>query len=71
MGALHELRSGDIVVAAVHGHRHCSTSGDQFCGMLKNKGTAGFVTDREMRDRDGIVEVGMPVWCTRLSPNSP
>jgi len=71
MGALHVLEAGDIVVAAVHGHRNCSASGDQFCGMLKNKGAAGFVTDGEMRDYDGIVETGLPVWCTGLSPNSP
>lgn len=24
-----------------------------------------------MRDYDGIVEVGLPAWCTGLSPNSP
>lgn len=71
MGALHVLELGDIVVAAVHGHRNCSASGDQFCGMLKNKGAAGFVTDGEMRDYDGVVETGLPVWCTGLSPNSP
>ncbi|MHA6262567.1 RraA family protein [Arenibacterium sp. CAU 1754] len=71
MGALHVLRPGDIVVAAVHGHRNCSASGDQFCGMLKNKGAAGFVTDGEMRDYDGIVAVGLPAWCTGLNPNSP
>lgn len=71
MAALHILQPGDIVVSAVHGHRNCSASGDQFCGMLKNKGAAGFVTDGEMRDYDGIVETGLPVWCTGLSPNSP
>lgn len=71
MGALHVLQPGDIVVAAVHGHRNCSAAGDQFCGMLKNKGAAGFVTDGEMRDYDGIVAVGLPAWCTGLSPNSP
>lgn len=71
MGALHMLEAGDIVVAAVHGHKNCSASGDQFMGMLKNKGAAGFVTDGEMRDYDGIVEVGLPAWCTGLSPNSP
>lgn len=71
MAALHILEPGDIVVAAVHGHRNCSASGDQFCGMLRNKGAAGFVTDGEMRDYEGIVEVGMPAWCTGLSPNSP
>jgi 4-hydroxy-4-methyl-2-oxoglutarate aldolase len=71
MGALHVLQPGDIVVAAVHGHKNCSASGDQFCGMLRNKGAAGFITDGEMRDYDGIVETGLPVWCTGLSPNSP
>ncbi|GGE58297.1 RraA family protein [Actibacterium pelagium] len=71
MGALHILKPGDIVVSAVHGHRNCSAAGDQFCGMLKNKGAAGFVTDGEMRDYDGIVETGLPAWCTGLSPNSP
>lgn len=71
MGALHVLQPGDIVVAAVHGHRNCSASGDQCCGMLKNKGAAGFVTDGEMRDYEGIVAVGLPAWCTGLSPNSP
>lgn len=71
MAALHILQEGDIVVSAVHGHRNCSASGDQFCGMLRNKGAGGFVTDGEMRDFDGIVETGLPVWCTGLSPNSP
>ncbi|MDV7271592.1 RraA family protein [Thioclava sp. A2] len=71
MAALHILQEGDVVVAAVHGHRNCSVSGDQFCGMLKNKGAAGFVTDGEMRDYEGIIETGLPVWCAGLSPNSP
>ena len=71
MGAVHIAQAGDIVVAAVHGHRNCSTAGDQFCGMMKNKGIAGFVTDGEMRDYDGIVAAGLPAWCAGLSPNSP
>lgn len=71
MGALHIAHPGDIVVAAVHGHRNCSAAGDQFCGMMKNKGVAAFVTDGEMRDYDGIVAAGLPAWCAGLSPNSP
>jgi 4-hydroxy-4-methyl-2-oxoglutarate aldolase len=65
------MQPGDIIVAAVHGYQGCSASGDQFCGMLKNKGAAGFVTDGEMRDYEGIVEVGLPAWCTGLNANSP
>jgi 4-hydroxy-4-methyl-2-oxoglutarate aldolase len=71
MGAVHIARAGDIIVAAVHGHRNCSAAGDQFCGMMKNKGIAGFVSDGEMRDYDGIVAAGLPAWCAGLSPNSP
>lgn len=71
MGALHAMAAGDVVVAAVHGHVGCSAAGDQFCGMLRNKGAAGFVTDGEMRDYEGIVEAGLPAWCTGLNPNSP
>ncbi len=71
MGALHILQAGDVLISAVHGHRNCSAAGDQFCGMLKNKGAAGFVTDGEVRDYPGIVETGLPVWSRGLSPNSP
>ena len=71
MGALHEMQSGDIIVSAVHGYTGCSAAGDQFCGMMKNKGAAGFVTDGEMRDYEGIVEAGLPAWCTGLNANSP
>lgn len=71
MGALHLMQPGDIIVSATHGHRNCSAAGDQFCGMMKNKGAAGFVTDGEMRDYEGIVAVGLPAWCAGLNPNSP
>lgn len=71
MGALHEMQAGDIIVAAVHGYQGCSAAGDQFCGMMKNKGAAGFVTDGEMRDYEGIVATGLPAWCTGLNANSP
>ncbi|MGJ8605757.1 MAG: RraA family protein [Marivita sp.] len=71
MGAVHVARPGDIIVAAVHGHQNCSAAGDRFCGMMRNKGVAGFVTDGQMRDYPGIVAAGLPAWCAGLSPNSP
>ena len=70
-GALHIMQPGDVVVAAVHGHRNCSAAGDLFCGMMANKGAAGFVTDGEMRDCEGIAATGLPAWCAGLCPNSP
>lgn len=71
MGAMHIAQPGDIIVAAVHGHKDCAAAGDRFCGMMRNKGVAGFVTDGTMRDYDGIIAAGLPAWCAGLSPNSP
>ena len=39
--------------------------------MMKNKGIAAFVTDGLARDKAGILEFGMPVFCQGISPNSP
>lgn len=71
LAAVHELKPGDIVLAAFNGYQGCSAAGDQLMGMMKNAGAAGFVTDGPMRDYEGIVEVGLPAWCTGLNPNSP
>ena len=71
MGAIHIAQPGDVIVAAVHGHTNCPAAGDRFCGMMKNKGVAGFITDGQMRDYPGIVAAGLPAWCAGLSPNSP
>lgn len=71
LAAIEVAQPGDIVIASVAGHQGCSASGDQVMGMLKNRGAAGFVTDGPMRDYEGIVEVGLPAWCTGLNPNSP
>jgi 4-hydroxy-4-methyl-2-oxoglutarate aldolase len=71
MGALHVLQPGDVVIAATGGHVDSAAVGDQFCGMLRNKGAAALVTDGAVRDVEGIVEAGLPVWAAGLNPNSP
>lgn len=69
--ALKFTQPGDIVVAAFAGHTGCAAAGDRLIGMIKNCGAAGFVTDGPVRDYTGIVSVGLPVWCTGLTPGSP
>lgn len=71
LASLKFIRPGDIVVAAFAGHQGCAAAGDRLVGMMKNNGAAGFVTDGPMRDYDGVVGVGLPVWCTGLTPASP
>lgn len=71
MGAMHIMHPGDMILSAVRGCANCAAAGDQFMGMMLNKGASGFVTDGPMRDYDAIVEVGLPAWCNGLNPNSP
>jgi len=71
IAALNFVLPGDILVSSVAGHQGCSAAGDRVMGMLKNCAGAGFVTDGPVRDYAGIVDVGLPVWCTGLNPGSP
>ena len=69
--ALKFISPGDIVVSAFAAHTGCAAAGDRLIGMMKNNGAAGFVTDGPVRDYDGIVPVGLPVWCSGVTPASP
>ncbi|VAW11901.1 hypothetical protein MNBD_ALPHA09-1490 [hydrothermal vent metagenome] len=71
IAALNFIQPGDIVVSAVAAHRGCAAAGDRVAGMMKNSGACGFVTDGPIRDIDGVMAVGLPVWCTGLTPASP
>ncbi|MEM6408071.1 MAG: RraA family protein [Pseudomonadota bacterium] len=71
LAALNFLQDGDILVSSFEGHKGCAAAGDRVAAMIKNCGGAGFVTDGPMRDYAGIVDVGLPCWCTGLVPSSP
>jgi 4-hydroxy-4-methyl-2-oxoglutarate aldolase len=61
---------GDVVVCACEGFAHSGMCGDLVVGMAKNKGVAALVTDGMVRDRDGLVAVGLPVFARGVTPNS-
>lgn len=71
LGALRFMRPGDVVVASVDGHQGAAVFGDRMAGMMKNTGAAAAVTDGPVRDLTGLLHVGLPVWCTGLTPASP
>ena len=70
-GAVHEAQPGDVLVIANDAFTGTAVVGDLAIGMMKNKGIAAFVTDGLARDKAGILEFGMPVFCQGISPNSP
>ena len=61
---------GDVIVAASEGFSGAGMAGDLVAGMARNRGCAAIVTDGMVRDRDGIVAVGLPVFCRGVTPNS-
>ena len=65
------IKSGDIVLSAFGAYQGCAAAGDRVSGMMKNCGAAGFITDGPMRDLSGLRDVGLPAWCTGLTPASP
>ena len=71
LAALDSVREGDVVVSAFDGFQGCAAAGDRVCGMLRNSGAAGLVTDGPVRDYAGIVAIGLPCWATGLTPASP
>lgn len=71
LAAITKIQPGDVLVAGFSAHQGCAAAGDRVMGMLKNAGGAALVTDGPVRDYAGIVDVGLPVWCTGLNPASP
>ncbi len=71
LAAVDLAQPGDMLVLGVDGHQGCAALGDRVTGIARNRGAAGVVTDGPMRDYAGLVEMGLPAWCTGLNPASP
>ncbi len=69
--ALEVAEPGDVIALATGGFEETAILGDHVAAMAKNKGVVAFVTDGLARDVDGLLEVGLPVYCAGISPNSP
>jgi 4-hydroxy-4-methyl-2-oxoglutarate aldolase len=70
-GALEAAKAGDVLVAATDGFTATALVGDLFMGMARNRGIKGLVTDGLARDLPGILDVGLPIYCAGITPNSP
>ena len=70
-GALQVLEPGDVIMLATGGSMAAAVTGDLAVGMARNAGCAALVTDGAVRDTTGIVDVGLPVFCAGVTPNSP
>lgn len=69
--ALRFARPGDVLVVATDGCETAAVLGDVLLGMARNAGIVAAVTDGLVRDRTGIVDVGLPTFAVGLTPNAP
>ena len=62
---------GDVLLIETAGYDGAAVIGDNVAIMAKNKGLKAIVTDGMVRDVEGILTAGIPVYCAGVSPNSP
>ena len=70
LGAIAEARPGEVIVCACEGFTGAGMCGVLTAGMARNQGAVAIVTDGMVRDREGIVAVGLPMYCRGITPNS-
>jgi 4-hydroxy-4-methyl-2-oxoglutarate aldolase len=69
--AIEAAQAGDVLILATGDYEGTALLGDHVAAMAKNKGIVAFVTDGLVRDVEGLLQVGLPVFCRGVSPNSP
>ena len=65
--AVEAMPQGCVVVADTMGIPDAGIFGDILCARMKQRQVAGLVTDGAVRDRAGIADAGLPVWCSGVA----
>jgi regulator of RNase E activity RraA len=65
--AIEEMPAGCIAVVSSCGITDAGVLGDILCARMARRGVTGLVTDGAIRDREGVVKTGLPVWCSEIS----
>jgi regulator of RNase E activity RraA len=61
--AIEAMPEGCVTVVDAMGVSDAGIAGDILCMRMKMRGVAGLVTDGVMRDVDGVLGTGLPVFC--------
>lgn len=63
--AIEAIPPGAIAVVDAMGVDDCGIIGDIFAQRMVERGVTGYISDGAVRDVEGILAGGLPVWCTR------
>ncbi|MBN9589147.1 MAG: ribonuclease activity regulator RraA [Alphaproteobacteria bacterium 64-11] len=61
--AIEAMADGDIAVAGAMGVTDAGIFGDILCARMAHKKVGALITDGVMRDMEGVLATGLPVWC--------
>lgn len=62
--AIEAMPAGCIAVVDAMGVTDAGIFGDILCARMAKRGVAGLVTDGVIRDLAGVLQSGLPVWCS-------
>ncbi len=65
--AVEAMPDGCVVVADTMGIADAGILGDILCARMHQKGVAGLVTDGALRDRAGLAQAELPIWCSGVA----
>ena len=61
--AIEAMPEGCIAVVDAMGVTDAGIFGDILCARMRKRGVAALVSDGVIRDLDGVLATGLPVWC--------
>lgn len=65
--AIEEMPEGVITVVDALGVQDAGIFGDILCARMHKRGVTALVTDGVLRDREGVEDSGLPVWCSGIA----
>jgi len=69
--AVEAMPPGCIAVADARGTMAAATFGDIVVARMAKRGVSGIVTDGAVRDRNGIMAIGLPIWTVGITAPPP
>jgi regulator of RNase E activity RraA len=61
--AIEAMAQGDVAVAGAMGVTDAGIFGDILCARMAYRKVGALITDGVMRDMEGVLATGLPVWC--------
>lgn len=66
---LEAVQPGDVLVTQAFGSAFTGCFGDMLVRYFKRRGGAGIVVDGRIRDSARVRRLGVPIWCTGVTPH--